>query len=157
MKRIFVALLCIILFVSGKVSHAQQERRWRRGTTPMEILDTWAWAVNDDLEIQETELNDVTDLQWSYQRRFKITNTLDSVRQNISPYLQRAVFIWLTAATILLIYNGFLLISSSIHQQWELSKVLARMTNIGIWIAVMLWFYFIIKLTIVLLNAFTEL
>ena len=160
MKMDFQALLlsCFI-FVSVMVSSsvfAQQDRWWRWWATPVDILDNTAGETSEDLEIQDTELNDVSSVQGSYQRKFRITNTLDSIRQNISPYLQWTVFIWLAIAVILIIYNWLLLVSSSVHKSWELSNVFSRLWNIGIGVALLLWFYFIVKVTIILINAFTQ-
>lgn len=57
LSAFFVVLFCM-LFAS-----AQQDSWGRHGSDPIDILDTVAGEVNEDYKIQETELNDTSNLQ----------------------------------------------------------------------------------------------
>jgi hypothetical protein len=83
----------------------------------MEILDSVASQANTDYSIQETALNSATDQMGGYQKQYKISNTLDYLRTNIAPYLQRMVYIGLVVAVILIIYNGFLMVTNGLHKE----------------------------------------
>jgi hypothetical protein len=160
MKYWSLFVICFVCLVSSFVflnstTLAQQERRWRRWESPDRIFDKVAGKTNEDLRIQETRLNRV-DWRWQYATQYRIANTLDSIRNNISPYLQWFTYFWLTLATLLFIYNGFLLVSAWTHGQWDTQQVITRMTNIGLGIAVMLWFLFIIKLGAIIINALSN-
>lgn len=82
----------------------------------MEILENVASDANDEYEIQETMLNTVQD-KGRYASAYKISNTLDYIRNNIAPYLQWAVYIGLVVATILIIYNGLLMVTNAFHKE----------------------------------------
>jgi hypothetical protein len=116
-------------------------------------LDRVVEESNADYKIQQTALDGATDLQWSYQSQYKIANTLDWLRKNINPYLQRVVYIWLSAAVILLIYNGFLMVTNSLHGEWDMAKLKKRFIYIVIGVILITGFYFIIQLVISLLNS----
>ena len=119
----------------------------------MDVLDNFASEVNQWEEIQETALNNVSDKQWSYQSQYKIANTLDYLRNNIAPYLQWAVYIWLVLAVILIIYNWLLMVTNSFHGEWDMAKVKKRLINITIWVLLLTWFYAIIKIVVWLINS----
>ena len=149
-RSLFVVALCVPFFAS----HAQRWRRWAQGTNSIEILDNVAARANQDVDIQDTALDDVTRSRWSYATQYRLTNTLDAIRQNIAPYLQRAVFIGLWLAVILLIYNGLLLATNALHSQGEVAQTQKRMINILIWVVVLTWFYIIVRLAVALINTF---
>ena len=75
----------------------------------------------------------------------KLSWTLESVRQNIAPYLQWAAFIWLSAAVTLIIYNGLLLVLTPLSAD-QASKVKSRIMYISLWLVVITWFYFALKI-----------
>jgi hypothetical protein len=126
---------------------------WKYWTDPIQILDTVVAEANEDYKIQQTALDNATDKQWWYSSQYKIANTLDWFRQNINPYLQRAVYIWLSAAVILLIYNGLLMVTNAAHKEGETTKVKKNIINIVIWVVILTGFYFIIKLTVSIINS----
>ncbi len=136
-------------------STGDYNRWWEWWSDPMEILDEVVGASNDwnvnYQKIQDTALDDVSN-NWSYNPEYRITNTLDWIRWNITIYLQWIVFIWLWLATILIIYNGFMLVTHWIHWQWDMAKFKSNMINIAIWVVLLLWFYFLIELILALIT-----
>lgn len=154
MKKIIVA---IIVFVSlfPVLSFAQSDNsRWKYGANPIQILDNVVSDANQDYKIQQTALDGATD-KWSsiWSSSAKITHTLDRLRNNINVYLQWMVYIWLSIAVILLIYNGFLMVTNAIHKEGETAKVKKNIINIAIGVIILTGFYFIIKLAVSLINA----
>jgi len=152
MKRsIVISLLLVYLFPF--VIFAQNQWRWKYGTEPIRILDRVVQEANQDYKIQQTALDWATSQQWAYQQQYKIANTLDRLRNNINPYLQWAVYIWLSVAVILIIYNGFLMVTNAVHNEWEMAKVKKNIINIVIGVVVLTGFYFIIKVAVSLINS----
>lgn len=127
--------------------------RGKYGGDPIQILDNVVSEANKDYKIQQTALDSATDKQWWYESQYKIANTLDWFRQNINPYLQWAVYIWLSAAVILLIYNGLLMVTNAVHKEGETAKIKKNIMNIVIGVVVLTGFYFIIKLTVSIINS----
>lgn len=136
------------------LSFAQHGRRWNYGSDPMQIFETVVDNSNEwGYAIQETALDWITDLEWWYSREFKITNTLDYIRKNIDPYLQWVMYIGLVAATVALIYSGFLLVTHGIHKQWDWTKIKTNVMYAVIWVFLLTWFYFIIKVMVALVTS----
>lgn len=153
MKKRLISLF-VLGFLSLPLLSFAQEWSWGKyGNDPIMILDTVVQEANQDGKIQQTALDGVTDQAWSYSKQYKIANTLDRLRANINPYLQRAVYIWLSVAVILLIYNGFLMVTNSLHGEWDIAKVKKRFIYILIWVLLLTGFYFIIKLVVSLINS----
>lgn len=154
MKKIISLVLLFCLFLLPSLGFAQESSsRWKYGSDPTMILDRVVEEANQDYKIQQTALDGATDLQWGYQSQYKIANTLDRFRNNINPYLQRAVYIWLSVAVILLIYTGLLMVTGSLHKEWDMAKLKSRMIYIVIWVVLLTGFYFIIKLAVSLINS----
>lgn len=156
MKNIYKIILFwvfAIIFANTFVS-AQNGRWWDYGSDPLMIFETMVDDANDWwYAIQETALDGVTDLQWWYARPYKITNTLDYIRTNVDPYLQRVIYAWMVLATIALIYAWFLLVTNSIHKQWDRSKVKSNIIYALLWVFLLSWFYFIIKVIVALITS----
>jgi len=147
-------LCCLLLVYLIPLFWFAQEGSWGGyGDDPIKILDNVVREANKDYKIQQTALDSATDKQWWYASSYKITNTLDWLRQNVNPYIQWAVYIWLSAAVILLIYNGFLMVTNAVHKEWEAAKIKKNISNIVIWVLILTWFYFIIKLAVSLINS----
>lgn len=126
--------------------------RWDKGTSPSQILDSVAWQANVEYKIQDTALDKVSNTQWAYASQYQIANTLDSIRINIAPYLQWMFYIGLWAATALIVYNGILLMSGAVSGE-DYKKVLWRIKNIAIGIAVLTWFALIVRIFISILSS----
>jgi len=152
MKKIILAIL-VLCFVLPMCSFAQDECRGKYGCEPIQILDKVVESSNDEYKIQQTALDGVTDKQWTNPGQYKIANTLDWFRSNINPYLQRAVYIGLSLAVILLIYNGFLMVTNAVHKEGETAKIKKNIMNIAIGVIILTGFYFIIKLTVSIINS----
>ncbi len=152
MKKIF--LLIITFFCIFGISFAQHDSWWDRGSDPLTIFESIVDDANDDqYKIQETALDGISDQQWSYAKEFKITNTLDYVRKNLDPYLQRIVYAGMVLATIALIYIWFMLVTNSVHKQWERSKLKSSFMYVLVGVFLLSWFYFIIKLIVALIAS----
>lgn len=143
----------VLSYTLPLLSFAQTDSRGKYGSDPIQILDTVVSEANDEYKIQQTALDQATDTQWAYASPYKIANTLDWFRNNINPYLQWAVYIWLSVAVILLIYNGFLMVTNAIHKEGETAKVKKNIINIVIGVIVLTGFYFIIQLAVSLINS----
>ena len=114
-------------------------------TIVKEIVD------NDDSDIIETELDTVINTQ-IYGQEFTLAWTLESVRQQMAPYVQRIAFIGLTVAVVAIIYNGVLLVATPLSPD-QVSAVKKRMLYIVAWVVLITWFYFIMK---ILLAVFVD-
>lgn len=152
MKKIILAIMalcfCLPLFI-----FAQSETRWDYGDDPIKILDNVVGEANEEYKIQQTALDNATDKAWAYASQYKIANTLDRFRNNINPYLQWAVYIGLSVAVILLIYNGFLMVTNAAHKEGDTTKIKKNIINIAIGVIILTGFYFIIKLTVSIINS----
>jgi hypothetical protein len=102
--------------------------------------------------VQETALDDVNSSNWVYWEDMKISNTLDSIKSSIWPYINWIVFIWLSIASILLIYN-WIILALWVVQQSQVWKVKTRIMYILSWVIVTSWFYFIMKLIVSILGS----
>lgn len=119
----------------------------------MDVLNTLAQDANED-RIFDNQLNSVSRLDGGYTQTFKITNTLDSIRIKIAPYMQWAVFLGLSIAVLLIIYNGFLLVTNNVSDM-KLEKAKSNIINILTGVAVLTGFYLIIRLVVSLLANFS--
>ncbi len=115
------------------------ENRW-----PDEILKDI--VDQDKSDIVKTKLDWVTNNQ-EFNAENKISSTLESVRENISYYLQRVVFLALSGAVLLIIYNWLRLVLSPVSAE-EASAIKTRMIYIALWILLVTWFYFVLKILI---------
>ena len=113
--------------------------------TPEWVLDLVVDRADSD--VIGTELDGVSNFLWPFGEQYKVANTLDSVRVRIAVYLQWIVFIGLVVAVILIIFNGYILVTSPLSGA-DLSKVKGKLTNLAIWVLVMTGFYFIIKIAL---------
>lgn len=137
------------------ISFAQHGKRWNYWSDPMQIFNTFVDDANNEwnYNIQETALDWVTDQQWGYARSFKVANTLDYIRNNLDPYIQRAIYVGLALAVIALIYLWFLLVTGWIHKEWDWSKIKSKVMYIVIGVFLLSGFYFIIKLMVALITS----
>ncbi|NOZ45000.1 MAG: hypothetical protein GXP45_07845 [bacterium] len=111
MKKIFFIVLFGILGLSAISSvFAEASSRGKYGQDPIEILDHVVANANDDraYSVQDTALDGIK----AAPGRHKIYNTLQWIRTHISSYMQWAVYIGLTSAVILLIFNGLRMVTT---------------------------------------------
>ncbi len=97
------------------------------------MLSTW-WIQS---EVQDTAIDDA---EWE-----GVMGTLESVGESIWPYIDWAVYIWLTVAVILLIYNGIYLIINS-RNEWALGEIKKRILYIWGGLFLVLGFYLVLQL-----------
>ena len=153
MKKSLLVIIALS-YLLPLLTFAQSAGGWKDyGENPINILDNVVSEANDDYKIQQTSLDSATSLEWGYASQYKIANTLDRFRNNINPYIQYAVYIWLSVAVILLIYNGFLMVTNAVHKEGETAKIKKNIINIVIGVIILTWFYFIIKLTVSIINS----
>lgn len=153
MKTIRALFVWIILLTClGSQALAQQGSRGAYGNDPLQVLDTIVGESNasQDTRIQETALDKVSNTQGSFGSQYRIANTLDSIRVNITPYLQWMVFIGLSVAVVLIIYNGFNLVTG----QGDMKVTKTKILNIVYWILILTGFYFIIQIALSVLSYF---
>ncbi len=153
-KKIFLGFLVAGMLASN-FAFAQtntSNSRWDKGSSPSEILDSIAGQANSEYKIQDTALDQVSNDQWAYASKYKIANTLDSIRIKIAPYLQWIFYIWLGMAVILIIYNGILLVTGAVSGE-DIKKVQWRIKNIAIGVAILTGFAIIVRVFISILSS----
>ena len=130
--------------------------------SPVSILDEVNRKANKDYsnEVQNTDLDSVTSKAcaelWT-DSRFSISRTLCYLKSSqwIGDYLQYVLYIWLTAATIILIRNGFQLVVAS--DKWAQIKTFKKnLINIIIWVVLLTGFYYLIDIFVSVVNLITE-
>lgn len=155
MKRLFIKIfsrwLCLCAFFS--VSSANMVYTGKRADNPMETLWEIMWDNNRGYyAVQDTALDGVNDREWLYGYSYKVSNTLEYFRKNLDPYLQWAVYIWLVAATIALIYIWFLMVTNWATWKWDIAKLKTNMVNVIIGVLILVWFYTLIKIIVAVIN-----
>ena len=141
----FSHLHFIVIMNPHTILLAQNSRRWNRQSTPIDMVDSLAGQVNKD-HIQDTALNDASRIHGSLPAEYRLANTLDDIRMQIAPYLQWMMYIGLSLAVILIIYNGFTMVTNVVAGSGEISAVRKRLTNIAIGVIILTGFYSIIRL-----------
>ncbi|GHW02940.1 hypothetical protein AGMMS50249_7260 [candidate division SR1 bacterium] len=159
MKKITITIfsfLCLFL-VSGDIVSAQSGSSLRNNTsTPTQLLDSIVGKANESDRINDTTLDGVTSQDStsssSGNPQFRITNTLGWISAHLHPYLQRIVFLGLTIATILIIYNGFMMVTNTLHDQGEIKKIQKNFVYIGIGVVILVGFYYLLDFVVAVLN-----
>lgn len=152
-KLLKIALLVSMSFLFINHSHAQSNSWAGYWSTPMQVLDTIVDNANTTDDYQRSALDGVTDLQWSYKRSWKISNTLDYLRMNIWPYIQWAVYIGLVLSTTGLIVCWLLMVTWWISKTEWFKSVKWKIMNALLWVFFLSWFYLLIDLIVWLTNS----
>ena len=161
MKKIlylFIFLLASCMLISLPIK-AQSDLgpKWDiNEQEPTELLWEIEYLANKKKweEVQNTKLDKITskacDELW-WDSRFTITKTFCYIKNNSWSYLQYVMYTWLAAATIIIIRNWFLLVTSSDRekQMWTFKK---NMTYLVIWIILITCFYFILDVFVSVIN-----
>lgn len=110
--------------------------------------------ANKDYKIQDTALDGITsqDTSFTADKNFTLTNTLVNLKNTIHPYLQWAVYLGLSLAVILLIYNGFLMVTNVMHGNGEFSKLKNNFIYIALGVIVLTGFYYLIDIIVAVIN-----
>jgi hypothetical protein len=116
------------------------------------VVDT----ANEEYNIQDTALdNSITSKVGglSGNPQYRISNTLESIKNSIYPYMQRFVYIGLTLATILLLWNGFLMVTNAANGgDGDRSKIKKNFINIGIGVVILTGFYYLLDVVLIVVN-----
>ena len=148
------SIFCMVIL--SNISYADRQWWGNIGTNTNDIFDYYAGAVNED-RIQDNALNDISNIQWQYASEYKITNSLDAIRLQITPYIQRVMYLWLSIAVILIVYNGFLMVTNSVNGgAGDTSKVKTNLINIAIWLTLLCGFYVIIEVWLATISYLTS-
>jgi hypothetical protein len=139
----------------------KKETWWNFENGPVKLLEEINYNANKKKseEVQNTALNHITskagceDL-W-VKSTFTLTKTLCYIKNNSHSYLQYFMYMCLTVATIIIIRNWFLLVTSSERgKQMETFK--KNMKNLVIWIILLTCFYFILDVFVSMVNFATK-
>ncbi|MDR2190790.1 MAG: hypothetical protein LBP53_06555 [Candidatus Peribacteria bacterium] len=160
-NRLITTLCLVFPLLFGIVcSPLFAQTTWKAGTnSPIDLLDSVVKNANQDSKIQDTVLDGVTSQTAGYSGniKFRITNTLDWIKNNIHPYIQWAVYLGLAIATILLIYNGFLMVTNAVNgEKGEFSKIKGNFINIAIGVILLTGFYYLIDFITAVINFLFE-
>lgn len=147
MKKLLVCVFCALgVFLFGWV-FAGNQSRWQFGDSPDEILRSIK-EKSDPYNMIETRLDDnLNTNSQAFGPTNRISNTLDQIRENLDPFVQRMVFIGLSGAVILIIWNAFSLSTSGVVGNDTQSKEIKdKIFNIAKWVVVITAAFFIIRL-----------
>lgn len=127
---------------------------------PIKFLDNaYNKANKKGEEIQDTDLNQVTSKgdtnTCSFLPQFTFSRTLCYIKNNIKNYLDYVLYIWLTAALILIIRNGFKLVIAQDGSK-QMTTFKKNMLYIAIWVILLIWFYYIIEIFVSVVNLLGE-
>lgn len=154
-RKLLFILLWSCLFSLGASLFSPANASSLQGD-PFDIVDTMVKNSQGAFDVQENKLNSINakSSSISHGGKYKIAGTLDRLRKNIQPYLQWLVFFGLSFATILLIWNGFLLVTNSSLGSWDPKTVKENIKNIVIGVLIMSGFVAILKIVLAVLNMF---
>ncbi|PZM86810.1 MAG: hypothetical protein DLD55_04645 [candidate division SR1 bacterium] len=152
-KKLGLLLIGGLLCFGNLLTPVSAQQRINRNNSPEEVAKTLIDKANDDMKIQDTKFDKISN-KGGYGKNHQITNTLDRIRKNIQPYLQWMLYIGLAGATILLIWNGFRLVTDSAVSGGDIKKVKENIQSILKGVIIMTSFLVIIKLVMALMNMF---
>jgi len=163
MKELFnsAMVLFIICSILSPIFPVQSKEGWNFDSdSPFGLVSQVQDEANKDDAIQNTKLNHVTskfsECDWiAPDSRFTLTRTLCSIKANIKDYLQYVMYIGLTAATILIIRNGFKIVTAP-DQGKQMEKFKKNLLYIVIWVFLLIWFYYIIDIFVSVVNLIAE-
>jgi len=130
MKKYFV------IFIELMLNYVLTYANWE--SDPVWILDDLK-----NTNVQKTALDNavVAGTKW-------VTNTLASIKDESTGYLQWIAYIGLWIALILIIYNGIMLLISGITGSDEIWKFKKRFINLTLWVVVLTSGYLIVKFVV---------
>ena len=153
MKKNIIKLLSLFVCSLAIISSVWAVYKGKWADNPMETLSNMVGDANvGRYKVQETALDDISDNERIYSSQYKISNTLNYIKNNIHPYLQWAVYVWLAGATIALIYMWFLLVTNSVSGGDDITKLKSRIFYVLIWVLLLTGFYALLKLIVAVIN-----
>ena len=145
-----------MFFLGWNITQGASSRNF---SNPISILDSVKWNANKKYteQVQKTDLDNVTakaceDL---IETRFTLSRTLCNLKMLSKDYLQYVIYFGLAAATILLIRNGFKIVTSTDREK-EMSAFKKNILYIIIGVVLLIWFYYIIEMFVSIVNLITD-
>ena len=167
LKYLIIVAFFLIWLIMPMLSEAKNVTNksgwnWNWHQTPVQILGEVKSEANDNPweRVQQTDFDQTSSkydaCEWiAPDPRYTITRTLCHVKENTKDYLQYVMYIWLTAATIFLIRNGFMLVTS-FDKQKQMTTFKKNITYVIIWVILLTWFYYMLDILIGIVNLFTD-
>lgn len=153
MRKNIIKLLSLFICSLTIFSFVWAVYKWKWADNPMDTLSNMVSDANvGRYKIQKTALDGVSDKNWVYPSQYKVSNTLTYIKNNIDPYLQWAIYVWLAGATIALIYMWFLMVTNSVTGAGDLSKLKSRIFYVIIWVLLLTGFYALLKIIVAVIN-----
>ena len=164
-----VVLFGVMVLGLGLVANAQEKKdpswdtpswtktSWSRNN-PMSFLENVVDKANENDEVQNTDLDGISSKACNelwVDGRFTFSKTLCYIKNNIKDYLDYMLYFWLTIATILIIRNGFQLVTAQDGSK-QIEKFKKNMIYIVIWVVLLISFYYIIDIFISVVNLVGE-
>ena len=145
---VFLSLFAMPLMGMTFASSSLNSKRVSADWSPKQLVESVHTIANKDFQIQQTKLDGI-ESRWKY----KITSTLEYIRKNIFPYIQWIVFIGLSIGAIMLIWNGFKLVTQSVSGD-KVAEIKKDIQSVLIGVVILTSFLIIIRLTLGVLNIF---
>ena len=145
---VFLSFFAIPLMSMTFASSSLNSKRVSADWSPKQLVESVHTIANKDFQIQQTKLDGI-ESRWKY----KITSTLEYIRKNIFPYIQWIVFIGLSIGAIMLIWNGFKLVTQSVSGD-KVAEIKKDIQSVLIGVVILTSFLIIIRLTLGVLNIF---
>lgn len=97
----------------------------------------------------------MTNTDGQFATKYKIANTLDSIRIKMAPYLQWFLYIGLSIGTVLIIITGLQLVTSA-QSEMDTKKAISKIKNIVIGVIVLTGVYSILRIFTSILGYFLQ-
>ena len=137
---VFLSLFAMPLMSEAFASSSLNSKRVSADWSPKQLVESVHTIANKDFQIQQTKLDGI-ESRWKY----KITSTLEYIRKNIFPYIQWIVFIGLSIGAIMLIWNGFKLVTQSVSGD-KVAEIKKDIQSVLIGVVILTSFLIIIRL-----------
>jgi hypothetical protein len=156
MKKSLLWILLGLSFLLALTCTAKTQTSWvSRGSTPSEIVKNVTEKANEGAtNIQDVKPNKITNevVGQGPWKKYQISNTFIWLATNangVAPYLQWIIYIGMVWASILLIWNWFLLVKGE-----KINESKDNIKYILIWVMLMTWFYAVIAIVTAVINYF---
>lgn len=156
-KVLIVVIFSVVVLLWMVVKADVSSNMLSESSSVTDLLNAVKYDANSKASdrVQNTKLDAMNSSTCWIDSRYTLTRTLCFIRENIHDYLQYVIYFWLAAATILLIRNGFKLVTASDKdkQIWAFKK---NLIYIIVWVVLLIWFYVIIDIFVSVTNTVLE-
>ena len=155
----FCIYICLVsLSYTSLISAADTIQVPDFNTSPEEFLDRMAQCIDKGNDrITQSHLDTIHHNEWDFEDGYQISNTLDALRKRLVPYIQRAVYLGLAWAVIVLVILWFKLVLASLEGNNQLAeKLTSTLKSLIVWLVWLTGFYFILKLALSVIANFTS-